>query len=109
MKSQAPESAAQRPFRLAHPPARAAAGVAAAVAIASFAFLVFGPLADQRAFALASGPDTGGPSDAEPPAQVAKKVPRPAPVASAAAAPEHVARALWPGFQAGLDAGGAPP
>ncbi len=65
MKTQEYKSAAERSFRPAKPPARAAAGVAAAVAIASFAFLVFGPLADQRAFALAGVHDAGSSGYAE--------------------------------------------
>ncbi len=59
MKSQEKRSADERSFRPARPPARAAAGVAAAVAVVSFAFLVFGPLSDQRAFALAGVHDAG--------------------------------------------------
>lgn len=61
MKSQEYKSADERSFRPAKPPARVAAGVAAAAAIASFAFLVFGPLADRRAFALAGVQDAGSP------------------------------------------------
>jgi len=54
MKTQEKECAAGHAFRLApHPQGRALVGVAAVVAMSSFAFLVFGPLADQRALALA--------------------------------------------------------
>lgn len=65
MKTQEKQSAVERSFRMARPPARAAAGIAAAVAVASFAFLVFGPLADQRAFALAGVHDAGSRGHAE--------------------------------------------
>jgi len=54
MKSQEKECGAGHAFRLApHPKGKALVGVASAVAVSSFAFLVFGPLADQRALALA--------------------------------------------------------
>jgi hypothetical protein len=54
MKPQQRECGAGRAFRLApHPKGKALIGVASAVAVSSFAFLVFGPLADQRALALA--------------------------------------------------------
>lgn len=65
MKSQEQKSAAERSFRPARPSARVAAGIAAAVAVASFAFLVFGPLSDQRAFALAGVHDAGSSGYAE--------------------------------------------
>ncbi len=65
MKSQQYQGAAERSFRMARPPGRAAAGVAAAVAVVSFAFLVFGPLSDQRAFALAGVHDAGSSGHAE--------------------------------------------
>ena len=65
MKSQEQKSAAERSFRPARPPARAAAGIAAAVAVASFAFVVFGPLSDQRAFALAGVHHAGSSGYAE--------------------------------------------
>ena len=54
MHSQKKESSAGRAFRLA-PCAKGQAlvGVAAAVAVGAFAFLVFGPVADQRAVEMA--------------------------------------------------------
>ena len=54
MKSQEKESSAAHAFRLA-PCAKGQAlvGVAAAVAVGAFAFLVFGPAADQRALEMA--------------------------------------------------------
>ena len=101
MKSQVRERAAERPFRFAHSPARAAAGVAAAVAVASFAALVFGPLADERALALAGTHDGGRAGRAEPSGLVARAV-RAAPSASAAAPLERVARAPRGKFEATL-------
>jgi hypothetical protein len=54
MKSQEKKSGAGHAFRLVpHSNGKARVGVAAVMAVSSFAFLVFGPLADQRALALA--------------------------------------------------------
>ena len=54
MKSQKKENGAGHAFRLVpHSEGKVLVGVAAVVAVSSFAFLVFGPLADQRALALA--------------------------------------------------------
>jgi hypothetical protein len=54
MKSQKKENGAGHAFRLVpHSGGKVLVGVAAVVAVSSFAFLVFGPLADQRALALA--------------------------------------------------------
>ena len=54
MESQEMESGAAPAFCLVPPSkGKAVVGVAAVVAVSSFAFLVFGPLADQRALALA--------------------------------------------------------
>ena len=54
MESQSKEYGAAPVFRLApRSHGKAAFGVAAVVAVSSFAFLVFGPLADQRALELA--------------------------------------------------------
>ena len=54
MKSQERECAAGHAFRLApYPQGQALVGVAAAVAVGAFAFLVFGPAADQRALEMA--------------------------------------------------------
>lgn len=92
MKSQEQKGAAERSFRIARPPGRAAAGIAAAVAIVSFTFLVFGPLSDQRAFALAGVHDAGsaGYADAHEPAVGPK---RPTRSASGVPLPERIARA----------------
>ena len=59
MESQEQQGAAERSFRMARPPGRAAAGIAAAVAVVSFTFLVFGRLSDQRVFDLAGARDAG--------------------------------------------------
>ena len=101
MKSQEQKSAVERSFRMARPPGRAAAGIAAAVAIASFTFLVFGPLSDQRAFALAGVHDAGSPgyADARGPAVGPK---RPTRSASGVPLPERVARATSTGLTARL-------
>lgn len=54
MESQEKESRAAPAFQLVPPSkGRVVVGAAAVVAVSSFAFLVFGPLADQRALALA--------------------------------------------------------
>jgi hypothetical protein len=54
MKSHKKENGAGHAFRLVpHSKGKALVGVASMVAVSSFAFLVFGPLADQRALALA--------------------------------------------------------
>ena len=95
MKSQVRERAAERPFRFARSPARAATGVAAAVAVASFAALVFGPLADERALALAGARESGSSGHAAAAA-------RAAPSASVAAPLERVARAASWKFEAAL-------
>lgn len=106
MKSQDPEHAAERSFKFSRPPARAAAGFAAAVAVASFAFLVFGPLADQRALALAGvdGQGSVGGAGRRPAAA-------PAGVAEAASAlpPQRLARASGRGFASALQFGVLPP
>ena len=96
MKSQVRERAVERPFRFARSPARAATGVAAAVAVASFAALVFGPLADERALDLA-----GRSVQADPRGPVAA-APQAAPSASVAAPLERVARAASRKFEAAL-------
>ena len=57
MELQEHQGAAQRSFRMARSPGRAAAGIAAAVAVVSFTFLVFGRLSDQRVFDLAGARD----------------------------------------------------
>jgi hypothetical protein len=79
MKSQERECGAGHAFRLApHPQGRALVGVAAVVAMSSFAFLVFGPLADQRALALA-GYEAGAAVAASAPQaeeRLARMVPR---------------------------------
>ena len=79
MKSQEKECGAGHAFRLApHPKGKALVGVASAVAVSSFAFLVFGPLADQRALALAgyvSGAAAGA-SAAQAEQRLARVVPR---------------------------------
>ena len=54
MKSQEKKSGVAHAFRLVpHSRGKALVGVAGVVAASSFAFLVFGPLADQRSLALA--------------------------------------------------------
>jgi len=54
MKSQKKENGAGHVFRqVPHSGGKVLVGVAAVAAVSSFAFLVFGPLADQRALALA--------------------------------------------------------
>ena len=80
MESQEGKSGAAPAFRLV-PPARgkAAVGVAAVVAVSSFAFLVFGPLADQRALALAGHAKAGAAAASSAPRseeRVARVVPR---------------------------------
>jgi len=70
MKSQARESGAGHAFRLApHSKGKAMVGVAAMVAVSSFAFLVFGPLADQRALALAGYEPRAAVAASAPPAE----------------------------------------
>ena len=101
MNKQQSESAAERRFRMPRPPARVAAGAAAAVAIASFAFLVFGPLADQRAFALA-GLNRAG-ADVVAPASATRGG------TAASAAPQRLARASGRGFGVMLGIGAVPP
>ena len=55
MESQQKQGPAAPAFQLVPPSkGRVVVGAAAAVAVSSFAFLVFGPIADQRALALAS-------------------------------------------------------
>ena len=100
MKSQEKKSAAERSFRMARPPGRAAAGVAAVVAVVSFTFLVFGPLSDQRAFALAGVSGAGGPDDTG-----GREQSRPARSASGVPLPERVARAASRGLATHLAVG----
>jgi hypothetical protein len=108
MKSQEQESAAEPSFKLARPPGRAAAGIAAAVAIASFAFLVFGPVSDQRAVALAGVRIVVGAGDAE--ANERSTGPqRMVAAASDAALPRRVARGGGSGLDARLTMGIASP
>ena len=101
MELQEHQGAAQRSFRMARPPGRAAAGIAAVVAIVSFTFLVFGPLSDQRAFALAGvgGAGSAGPADGREPAVGTM---RPTRAASGVPLPERVARTLSTGLGARL-------
>jgi hypothetical protein len=101
MKTQEHESAVERSFKPARPPARAAAGIAAAVAITSFAFLVFGPLSDQRVFALAGVQVVGGAGEAEALERFVGPT-RKAVAASDAALPQRVARGGGSGFDARL-------
>jgi hypothetical protein len=99
MKSQEHRSAAERSFRMARPMGRTAAGIAAVVAIASFTFLVFGPLSDQRAFALVGvgGAGSAGPADGREPAVATM---HPTRSASGVPLPERVARTMSSGFGA---------
>lgn len=80
MKSQERESGAAHAFRLAPcSKGKVLVGVAAVVAANSFAFLVFGPLADQRALALAGYADAGAAVAASAPRaeeRLARMVPR---------------------------------
>ena len=80
MESPRKEVGAAPEFRLAPPSkGKAAVGVAAVVAVSSFAFLVFGPLADQRALALAGYAEAEAPVAASAPhaeERVARMVPR---------------------------------
>lgn len=57
--------------RLVHPAARAVVGLVAALAVLAFAVLVFGPLADQRAFSMAGVHDAGSSGFAGAPAKLA--------------------------------------
>ena len=79
MKSQKKENGAGCAFRLApHSGGKVLVGVAAVAAVSSFAFVVFGPLADQRALALA-GYETGAAVAASAPRadeRLARMVPR---------------------------------
>ncbi len=79
MKSQKKENGAGHAFRLVpHSGGKVLVGVAAVVAVSSFAFLVFGPLADQRALALA-GYEAGAAVAASAPRaeeRLARMVPR---------------------------------
>jgi hypothetical protein len=60
MESQEKESGVASAFCLVPPSkGKAVVGVAAVVAVSSFAFLVFGPLADQRALSLAGYAEAG--------------------------------------------------
>jgi len=99
MESQEKQGAAERSFRIARPPGRAAAGIAAVVAIVSFTFLVFGPLSDQRAFALAGVGDasSAGRTDGRGPATGTL---RPMHPASGVPLPERVARTMSTGLGA---------
>ncbi|MGZ5733915.1 MAG: hypothetical protein ACXWJA_17650 [Caldimonas sp.] len=106
MESQQSGRAAERSFQLAHPPARAAAGVAAAVAVASFAYLVFGPLADQRALELA-GVDV--PASVGSANRLASGAPGAVAAAASAVAPQRLARASGGGFASVLQFGALPP
>jgi hypothetical protein len=101
MESQEQQGAAERSFRMARPPGRAAAGIAAAVAVVSFAFLVFGPLSDQRALALAGvgGAGSAGRADGGERAVGAMRLTR---SASGVPLPERVARTLSTGLGARL-------
>ena len=79
MKSQKKKNGAGHAFRLVpHSGGKVLVGLAAVVAVSSFAFLVFGPLADQRALALA-GYETGAAVAASAPRadeRLARMVPR---------------------------------
>ena len=80
MKSQEKESGASHAFRLApHARGKALVGVAAAVAVGGFAFLVFGPVADQRALEMAG--DFAAPVAVVAPAQAQRAAPQLARVA----------------------------
>ena len=60
MESQEKESGVAPAFCLVPPSkGKTVVGVAAVAAVSSFAFLVFGPLADQRALALAGDAEAG--------------------------------------------------
>jgi hypothetical protein len=99
MESQEQRGAAERSFRMARPPGRAAAGIAAVVAVASFTFLVFGPLSDQRALALAGvgGAGSAGRADGRERAVETMRLTR---SASGVPLPERVARTLSTGLGA---------
>ena len=101
MESQEQQGAAERSFRMPRPPGRAAAGIAAAVAVVSFAFLVFGPLSDQRAFALAGvgGAGSAGQGDGREPRV---ETMWPTHSASGVPLPERVARTRSTGLGARL-------
>jgi len=79
MKSQKKENGAGHAFRLApHSGGKVLVGVAAVAAVSSFAFLVFGPLADHRALALAGYEAGAGSAASAPQAEerLARMVPR---------------------------------
>ena len=83
MKSRQRESSAARAFRYApHAKGKALVGVAAVVAAGAFAFLVFGPAADQRALEMAgylapAAFAATGASEQMPPERLAGTVPEP--------------------------------
>ena len=108
MKSQEHQGAAERSFRMARPPGRAAAGIDAAVAIVSFAFLVFGPLSDQRAFALAGVHGTSDPGSVDTRGPGLAPT-RPTRSASDVSPRERIARTTLPGLTARLAFGMAMP